>query len=75
MRVKYACQVTSHTVAVGLEKLISLGTFSTTAQRIVNFINSMDKLFDLFNSRSSVSEQPEVYHIKPLNSPFKNLSF
>lgn len=77
MRVKYACQVMSHTVAVGFETLISLETLNTTAQGTVDFINSMDKLFNLFNSRSSVSEQPEVYLVKPLNSifPFKNLSF
>jgi len=62
MRVKYACQVMSYTVYVGL------GTLPTTAQKTVDFINSMDKLFNLFNSRSSVSEQPEVYyHVKPLN--------
>ncbi|KAE9525197.1 hypothetical protein AGLY_014382 [Aphis glycines] len=59
MRVKYACQVMSHTVAVGFETLISLETLPTTAQGTVDFINSMDKLFNLFNSRSSVSEQPE----------------
>jgi len=48
---------------------------SITAQGTVDFIDSMDKLFDLFNSCSSASEQPEVYHVKPFNSPLKKLIF
>ncbi|KAF0763691.1 Uncharacterized protein FWK35_00003657 [Aphis craccivora] len=42
-------------------------TLPTTAQKTVDFINSMDKLFNLFNSRSSVSEQPELRRFKQTN--------
>ncbi|CAI6353484.1 unnamed protein product [Macrosiphum euphorbiae] len=76
MRVKYASQVMSHTVAVSLETLLCLGVLPSTAQGTIDFIDSMNKLFDLFNSRSSTNEQSEVYHdVEPFNSPFKNLSF
>lgn len=56
MRVKYVSQVMSHTVAAGLETLTAVGTLPITAQGTVDFIDSMDKLFDLFNYRSSASE-------------------
>jgi len=41
-----------------------------------NFIIlKMDKLFDLFNFYSSTNKQPEIYHVKLFNSPFKNAYF
>lgn len=72
-QVKYVFQVMSHTVAVCF--LMSSGVLPTTAQGTIDFIGLMYKLFDLFNSCSSASEQPEVYHVKIFNSLFKNLSF
>lgn len=50
MKVKYATQVMSATVAAGLETYISLGRLPIEAMDTVEFISKFDKLFDMFNS-------------------------
>jgi hypothetical protein len=50
MRVKFATQVLSATVASGIETYISLGALPKDATGTWEFISIMDKLFDIFNS-------------------------
>lgn len=49
MKVKYAYQIFSNTVAAGM-KCVQDGTLPLTANTTISFIEHMDKLFDLLNS-------------------------
>lgn len=51
MRVCYAAQVLSHTVAAGICTYIDLGKMSDEAMHTAEFITLIDGLFDSFNSR------------------------
>lgn len=51
MNVKLAAQVFSKTVVSGMKSCIACGSLSLNAVDTINFIDSMDNLFDLFNSR------------------------
>jgi len=51
MNVKLAAQVFSKTVVSGMKSCIAGGSLSLNAVDTINFIDSMDNLFDLFNSR------------------------
>ena len=55
MRVKYATQVLSSTVAAGLETYLTLGCLPTEAVGTIEFISFFDKLFDMFNSSNLTS--------------------
>lgn len=65
MRVKYATQVLSATVAAGMETYVSLGyQLDETARGTVEVISRFDKLFDIVNSS-------KVFTSKPFNKAFK----
>ena len=57
MRVKYATQVMSHTVASGISTLSTLGHLPPDASKIAKFIDKFDQLFNAFNSVSTSSSQ------------------
>lgn len=63
MKVKYAAQVLSNSVAVGLECLLSFDYLPPESIHTIKFIEMMDKLFDIFNARSTAAG-------KMLNRPF-----
>lgn len=65
MKVCYAAQVFSATVAAGMRNCIINGTLPPAANTTINFIDDMDKLFDLLNSKPKVGS-------KDFNRPFKN---
>ncbi|XP_042149667.1 uncharacterized protein LOC121837877 [Ixodes scapularis] len=56
MRVKYATQVMSESVAVALLTLLAIGELPAAAKPTADFLERMDKLFDCLNS--SVVKQP-----------------
>ncbi|KAE9536948.1 hypothetical protein AGLY_006755 [Aphis glycines] len=55
----------SATVAAGMRTCIKCNTLSIAAETTVNFIDNMDKLFDLLNSKPKADD-------KEFNLPFKN---
>ena len=57
LRVKYAVQVLSHTVAAGLSTLIQLGVLASDAKETALFIERFDQLFNAFNSGNLRSTQ------------------
>lgn len=65
MKVSYASQVFSATVAAGMRSCVEYGKLPRAAETTVNFIEYMDKLFDILNSRTKAAS-------KELNLPFKN---
>jgi len=65
IRVYLATQVFSGTVAAGMSVALISGILPPGAQFTIDFINDMDKLFDIFNS----SKVPKS---KEYNRPFKN---
>lgn len=52
MKVKFAAQVLSHSVAASLCLLSSLGHISPGASFTADFIGQMDELFDSLNSKT-----------------------
>ena len=50
MRVKYATQVLSHSVAAGMSLMAQWGIIPAEAQHTAAFIENMDQLFNAFNS-------------------------
>lgn len=54
MKVRYATQVLSATVAAGLQKLIISSFIPNDALVTVNFIRKMNDLFDMYNSSTVV---------------------
>jgi len=49
MKVKYASQIFSNTVATGMQCCVQGGTLPLAENTTVTFIEHMDKLFDLLN--------------------------
>lgn len=62
--VKYATQIFSASVAIGMQHYIEVGMLPVAAKTTMQFIEYMDKLFDLLNSK-------KVGH-KDFNRPFQN---
>jgi len=62
-----AAQVFSATVAAGMSTALNFGLLPVESQRTIDFINDMDQLFDIFNSR-------EIHNSKIFKSPFNNAS-
>ncbi|KAE9524069.1 hypothetical protein AGLY_015550 [Aphis glycines] len=67
MRVYLAAQVFSQSVAAGMNTHLELGKLPLEAKCTINFIDKMDKLFDIFNSC-------KVPNRKYYRRPFKNIS-
>jgi len=66
MKVKFASQVFSKTVAAVMETCMLTGDLSGEVIHTIDFINSMDNLFDIFNSRPitteiNIEEEPSNY--------------
>lgn len=68
MKVRYASQIFSATVASGMRICIEGGRLLPTAKTIISFIDCMDKLFDTLNSKPKKNS-------KDYNRPFKNTSY
>jgi len=65
MKVKYATQIFSATIATGMKGHIISGYLTQSATFIIKFIGYMDQLIDLLNSRQRGGS-------KHFNMPFKN---
>lgn len=61
MKVKLAFQVFSKTVVSGMKTCMTGGSLSLEANDTVDFIDSIDNLFDLFNSRPKPEKKVEFY--------------
>lgn len=68
MKVRYASQTFSATVAAGMKTCIEGGTLPRLANGTVQFIDNMDKLFDLLNSKPNCGN-------KEFNQPFRNADY
>jgi len=68
MKVKYACHIFSNTVAASMKCCVQGGTLSLSANTTISFIEHMDKLFDLLNSKNKFGS-------KDFNRPFKNTPY
>ena len=55
MKVKYATQVLSNTVANGMKMFVNFKALPAEAIHTAYFFGRMDKLFDLFNSSQTSS--------------------
>ena len=58
LRVRFATQVLSHSVAAGLSVLIQLHVLPEVANETASFVEEFDKLFNSFNSKNLKSKQP-----------------
>jgi len=67
MKVRLAAQVFSATVVTGMSTALNCGLLPIDSQRTIYFINDMDKLFDIFNSR-------DIFNSKMFNNPLNNAS-
>jgi len=65
MKVYYSSHVLSVTVKAGKRSCVEYGKLPRAAEITVNFIEYMDKLFDILNSRTKTAS-------KELNLSFKN---
>ena len=61
LSVKLAVQVLSHTVAAGITTMVRLKALEPNASATANFISSMDKLFNCFNSRNFSNKAPMAH--------------
>ncbi|KAK7496579.1 hypothetical protein BaRGS_00012231, partial [Batillaria attramentaria] len=57
LRVKYAAQVMSHTVAAGISTLVTFGVLPPEAEATAAFLETFDRLFNAFNSGSRTSNR------------------
>jgi hypothetical protein len=59
MRVRLAAQVLSHSVAAGINTLVALNRLNAeSAKHTADFVEKMDVLFDLMNSRLCIADKP-----------------
>jgi len=65
MKVRLAAHVFSHSVAAGMSVALNQGILPKNSKYTINFINFMDRLFDIFNSSDTPNKK--IY-----NNPFTN---
>jgi len=58
MRVRFAAQVLSHSVAAGICTHVAFGAMSSDAAFAAEFIDTVDALFDCFNAGSFCGLKP-----------------
>lgn len=68
MKVKFASQIFSATVSAGISLFVRFGVISAEAITTAEFIDKVDKLFDLLNSSKTSST-------KKMNAAFKGLPY
>lgn len=67
-KIKYASQVFSNSVAIGMEHYVNNGMLPLEAESTMEFIYCVDKLFDILNTNNRVGN-------KYFNQPFQNTEF
>ena len=70
MKVKLATQVLSHSVAAGISSLSTAGYLPKKSQNTAKFIEDMDRLFDIFNSKSIKLKKLHIWQV-PVVQSFK----
>jgi DNA transposase THAP9 len=82
MKVKYASQVFSKTVFCAMSTSMTDGSLSIEAKQTIQFIDSMDNLFDIFNSQvkikpleADIDSDDEPLGEKRFCLPYKNLDY
>ena len=61
MKVSYACQVLSKSVAAGMTTHVSFKSLPADAADTANFIDTMDQVIDCFNSRGTLMSKLKPY--------------
>lgn len=74
MKVKYATQVLSCTVAAGISTYMSLGVLPSSATGTITYIERMDKIFDLLNS-TTLSISSSKQYIQPFTGKDYQIEF
>jgi len=84
MKVKFASQVFSKTVVCAMTTCMADGSLQSTAADTIEFIDEMDNLFDIFNSRTKIKpkesdiesdDESEPRGAKRFCLPFKNAEY
>jgi len=75
MRVKFASNVFSHMVVAGMTAQVSCNELPHSAFNTIDFIYSMDKLFDIFNSHPISTIVSNHERSKLYTLPFSNSSY
>lgn len=83
MKVHLTVQVFSSSVAAGMSTALNCGLISVDSQKTIHFINDMDELFYIFNSRETPNSKifnnpfnnslPQLHHLIKMIEMFKNL--
>lgn len=83
MKIRFAAQIFSHSVAEGMSTVLDWGILPTNSICTINFIKDMVKLFDIFNSsdkpNSNVFKLPfknnshQLDHLNKMTEMFKNM--
>lgn len=68
MKVKYASQIFSETVSAAMNVYIKFGGLPAEADATAEFVNKIDKLFDILNSS-------KILGAKKFNLPFRGLDY
>lgn len=74
-RIKIASQIFSHSVVSGMTTLVSYNKLPQSALGTIDFIDSMNKLFNVFNSRPSPTEYSYPKGHKRFSFPFSNVAY
>jgi len=61
MKVKYAAQILSHSVSVGIRTFVSLGSLPAETIYTAEFVEIFDKLFDILNSSKLYSSNSNKF--------------
>ncbi|XP_063058282.1 uncharacterized protein LOC134451813 [Engraulis encrasicolus] len=72
MTVKLATQVFSHSVAAGMKTMVINGTLQEEALHTANFVEKLDRLFDVLNSRSIKDQK---YWRRPLTGNSSRMDY
>lgn len=82
MKVKFASQIFSETVSSGMNTCVRDGSLSFEAKDTIEFVDSMDNLFDVFNSKikmkpeeADIDSDDEPHGAKRFCLPFKNAEY
>ena len=73
MRVSLAAQVLSHSVSAGMKMRVLTNELPAEATFTADFVESMDRLFDLLNSRQMKGDRPARYAVTNRNSNLSDL--
>ncbi|KAL4113634.1 hypothetical protein QTP88_017219 [Uroleucon formosanum] len=72
MSLKLASEIFNHTVVAGMTTLVSYDKLPHSASDTIDFLDSMNKLFYIFNSHPISTEVSNPKELRPYSLPFSN---